>query len=197
MISSRRFTSCTSPLVTRINVGMLPCRSSKVCILTAALRRRNFAHGNSDRHRSMVVESRAGGAASAALFMSYLAAFVPWVAHGSHRAFLLFTLIAIPTAANYIGVRSGASLSALLTLLKLVPLALIIGLGVIRFSHHVEFLHASDITSPGRASWLSAILLLAFSYSGADVGVGPAGDISKPRRTVHLALHRVLLGVFM
>src|SRR5713226_1412566 len=59
MISSRRFTSCTSPLVTRINVGMLPCRSSKVCILTAALRRRNFAHGNSDRHRSMVVESRA------------------------------------------------------------------------------------------------------------------------------------------
>src|SRR5437899_7649230 len=38
MISSRRFTSCTSPLVTRIDVGMLPCRSSKVCILTAAFR---------------------------------------------------------------------------------------------------------------------------------------------------------------
>src|SRR5438132_1218756 len=56
MISSRMFTSCTSPLVTRMKVGMLPCRSSKVCILTAALRRRNFAHGNSDRHRSMVVE---------------------------------------------------------------------------------------------------------------------------------------------
>src|ERR1700722_19944937 len=59
MISSRMFTSCTSPLVTRMNVGMLPCKSSRVCILTAALRCRNFAHGNSDRHRSMVVESRA------------------------------------------------------------------------------------------------------------------------------------------
>src|ERR1017187_1304506 len=59
MISSSRFTSCTAPLVTRTNVGMLPCRSSRVCILTAALRRRNRAQGNSARHRSMVVESRA------------------------------------------------------------------------------------------------------------------------------------------
>jgi amino acid transporter len=98
-----------------------------------------------------------GGAASAALFASYLAAFLPWVAHGSNRALLLFILIAIPTAANYVGVRSGARLSTLLTLLKLLLLALIIGLGVIRFSHHVELLHASEITSPGRASWLSAV----------------------------------------
>src|ERR1019366_5388627 len=44
---------------TRINVGMLPGRSSSVCILTARLPRRNRAHGNSARHRSMVVESRA------------------------------------------------------------------------------------------------------------------------------------------
>src|SRR5271157_1818251 len=38
---------------------MLPCRSSSVCSLTAALRRRNRAQGNNARHRSMVVESRA------------------------------------------------------------------------------------------------------------------------------------------
>src|ERR1035438_8393501 len=31
------FTSCTVPSVMRTNVGMLPCRSSSVCILTAAL----------------------------------------------------------------------------------------------------------------------------------------------------------------
>src|SRR5439155_13391608 len=58
-----------------------------------------------------------GGAASAALFASYLAAFMPWVARGSNRALLLLILIAIPTAANYVGVRSGARLSTLLTLL--------------------------------------------------------------------------------
>ena len=42
-----------------INVGMLPRRSNSVCIFTAALCRRNLAQGNSERHRSMVVESRA------------------------------------------------------------------------------------------------------------------------------------------
>jgi basic amino acid/polyamine antiporter, APA family len=111
-----------------------------------------------------------GGAASAALFVSYLAAFVPWVARGSNRALLLFILIAIPTAANYVGVRSGARLSTLLTLLKLLPLALIISLGAIRrFNHHVELLRASETTSPGRASWLSAILLLVFSYAGSKI----------------------------
>ena len=51
-------TSCVLPAVMRINVGMLPRRSNSVCIFTAALRRRNWAHGNSFRHRSMVVESQ-------------------------------------------------------------------------------------------------------------------------------------------
>ena len=41
------------------NVGMLPRRSNSVCIFTTALRWRNWAHGNSFRHRSMVVESSA------------------------------------------------------------------------------------------------------------------------------------------
>src|SRR5215469_3897828 len=58
MISSRMFTSCTLPLVMRINVGMLPCRSSIVCILTAALCARNLAQRNRERQRSMVVESK-------------------------------------------------------------------------------------------------------------------------------------------
>jgi len=135
-----------------------------------------------------------GGAASAALFASYLAAFLPWVAHGSNRALLLFILIAIPTTANYVGVRSGARLSTLLTLLKLLPLALIIGLGAIRFSHHVELLHASEITSPGRASWLSALLLLVFSYGGSEDALVPAGEMKEPRRTVPFALLTGLFG---
>ena len=38
---------------------MLPRRSSSVCIFTAALVVRKCAHGKTDRHRAMVVESRA------------------------------------------------------------------------------------------------------------------------------------------
>jgi hypothetical protein len=42
-----------------MKLGMLPFRSSSVCIFTAALVVRKCAHGNTDRHRSMVVESSA------------------------------------------------------------------------------------------------------------------------------------------
>ncbi len=58
-MSSRMLTSCTLPSVLLMNVGMLPCRSSRACILTALLRLRKLADGNSVRHRSMVVESSA------------------------------------------------------------------------------------------------------------------------------------------
>src|SRR5207245_4786774 len=135
-----------------------------------------------------------GGAASAALVTSYLAALMPWVGPGPNRALLLFILIAIPTAANYVGVRSGARLGTLLTLLKLLPLALIISLGVFRFSHHIQLLHASEITSPGGASWLSAILLLVFSYGGSEDALVPAGEMKEPRRTVPFALLIGLVG---
>jgi amino acid transporter len=70
--------------------------------------------------------------------------------------------MSVPTAANYVGVRSGAALSNLLTIAKLLPLALIIALGIVRFGHHVEILPPSEISSPGIASWLSALFLLFF-----------------------------------
>lgn len=45
--------------VGQIKLTQPACRSSSVCILTAALCLRNLAHGNGVRHRSMVVESSA------------------------------------------------------------------------------------------------------------------------------------------
>ena len=41
------------------NVGSLPRRSKSVGSLTATLLERNGAQGNTDRHRSMVLASRA------------------------------------------------------------------------------------------------------------------------------------------
>ena len=56
--------------IERMGVGQLAVRhvnkarnvaaqSSRVCIFTAALDVRKWAHGKTDRHRSMVVESKA------------------------------------------------------------------------------------------------------------------------------------------
>ena len=47
------------PCETWIKLGIGPRRSSSVCIFTAALVERKSAHGNRDRHRSIVVLSSA------------------------------------------------------------------------------------------------------------------------------------------
>jgi basic amino acid/polyamine antiporter, APA family len=130
----------------------------------------------------------AGGAANASLFMIYLAGLLPWAGGGKQRVLLLALLISLPTAANYIGVRSGAALSNLLTVAKLLPLALLIVLGVARFGHHVEILTASEISSPGVGSWLSALLLLFFAYGGPENALIPTGEVKNPRETIPIGL---------
>jgi amino acid transporter len=135
-----------------------------------------------------LLTSASGGAANAALFMAYLAAMVPWTGRGWIRATLLIVLIGIPTAANCVGVRSGARMNNFLTVSKLLPLALVIVLGFVRFSHHFVLLQPSDLTSPGLGSWVTAMLLLVYFYSGAEDVVLPTAEVKEPRRTVPFSL---------
>jgi amino acid transporter len=134
-----------------------------------------------------------GGAANASLFLIYLAGVLPWAGGGKRHSLLLALLISVPTVANYIGVRSGAALSNLLTLAKLLPLALIIALGIARFGHHIETIKRSEISSPGTASWLSALFILFFAYGGPENALVPAGEVKNPRRTVPFGLLAGLL----
>jgi APA family basic amino acid/polyamine antiporter len=135
----------------------------------------------------------AGGAASASLFILYLGSLLPWAAHGWARALILTALIAVPTIVNYKGVRSGANLSSLLVIAKLLPLGLLIVLGVTRFGHNFQVIHFSEITSPGWRPWLNAFLLLLMAYGGFENALAPMGEIKEPRRTVPLGLGAGLL----
>ncbi|HEV2385924.1 MAG TPA: APC family permease [Candidatus Acidoferrales bacterium] len=136
----------------------------------------------------------AGGAANASLFILYLAAFFPLVGHGIHRVLLLIVLIGIPTFANYVGVRSGARLTNVLTVTKLTPLAVLILLGVARFGRHFELIQVNDVTRPGWGAWLSALLLLTFAYGGFEYPLIPTGEVKDTRRTIPFALLTGLLG---
>src|ERR1039457_3255757 len=57
-------TSCILPSLMKMNEGILPRRSSNVWSFTAALVDRHGVQGNTDRHKSMVVESNAETGAS-------------------------------------------------------------------------------------------------------------------------------------
>ena len=130
------------------------------------------------------------GAAAACsnLFLEYLAGFAPWTEHSVPRLLIITGLILVPAAANYTGVRGGTMLSNLFTIAKLLPLALLIVLGLIRFGHHAEMVRAAEIISPGWRAWADALLLLAFAYSGFEDVTMPTGEVKNPQRTVPLSL---------
>jgi APA family basic amino acid/polyamine antiporter len=127
-------------------------------------------------------------AATTSLFLTYLAGLLPWAGHGWARLFMLSVFLLVPTLANCYGVRNGATISNLLTVAKLLPLLLLIALGLLRFLQHFKLIHAREITSPGIAAWLSALLLLIFAYGGSEGAVIPVGEVKDPRRTVPFGL---------
>ena len=135
-----------------------------------------------------------GGAANASLFMIYLSGFFPWAGYGWQKVALLTIVIAIPTLANYVGVRSGATFASVLTVAKLLPLVLLIVLGLNRFGHHFELLQVGEITSPGVGPWLNVLLLLVFAYGGLENALIPTGEVKEPRSTVPFGL---LSGLFI
>ena len=134
-----------------------------------------------------------GGAANANLFIGYLGGIWPWVGSGWGRATVMALLIAIPTAANYRGARSGANLSSVLTVAKLLPLLLLIALGLVHFRHQAQVISATDVVRPGWAAWLSALLLLIFPYGGYENALAPTGEVKEPSRTIPFALGAGLL----
>lgn len=129
-----------------------------------------------------------GGAASANLFVLYLAELVPQAEQGWARGLVLAALVATPALVNYAGVRSGTWLSTATTIAKLVPLGLLIVLGIAQFSHRAQVIPLAEITAPGWTPWLAALLLLLFSYGGYEDALVPVGEVKQPRTTAPFAL---------
>ena len=135
----------------------------------------------------------AGVAGCAVLFANYLTVFLRSPLNAWQRASLIAIVIAIPAVANCLGVRSGATLSNMLTIAKLSPLALLVLLGLIRFAHQPQVIHASEITSPGLSNWVRAMVFLLFVFAGPEGALIPSGEIREPRRTIPFSLAAGLL----
>jgi basic amino acid/polyamine antiporter, APA family len=133
-------------------------------------------------------------AALANLFVDYLAPFLPFTLSGWNRAAIIAIVIAIPAVANYRGVRNGTQLSNLMTVAKLLPLALLILFGVVHFVQNAQSIHASEIASPGLPNWIRAMALLLFAFAGWEDSLLPTGEVKDPRRTLPFSLGMGLLG---
>jgi amino acid transporter len=123
-------------------------------------------------------------AANANLFVLYLAEFWPRAKQPIERLSVLVLLLGGLALANYRGVHTGARLSSVFAVAKLVPLGVFIAGGLV-------FLHGTAVpvdVPAGTGGWLDALLLLVFAYGGFEAALIPMGEAKNPRRDVPLAL---------
>jgi amino acid transporter len=104
----------------------------------------------------------------------------PALGTGVGRAAVL-TLVTLGLGAiTYLGIRQSSRLVNVLTVAKLVPLAVFIVVGLA----HADPARLSPLPAVSPAQVVAAALLLIFVYGGFDVIAVPAGEASDPRRHV-------------
>jgi amino acid transporter len=113
-----------------------------------------------------------------------LAFYWPAVASGPGRSAVIIGLTLALTAINLAGIRQSAWVVNLLTIGKLLPLAIFTAVGAF-------FFRSANVASLGPVTWhqaTTAALLMIFVFGGYDVVPVPAGEASNPRRHVPFAL---------
>lgn len=132
----------------------------------------------------MWVTQLGGFAAVTNLFVDYVGWFAPALSGGVGRIAIITAIAASLTATNIRGVRRAAVVNNLLTLAKLVPLALFVLLGLFR----VDTALLVPTEAPGPAALAGAVLLAIYAYSGFEVLGVPSGEARDPERSVPFAL---------
>ena len=128
-----------------------------------------------------------GNAAIATGGVSYLSNLVPWIA-GQPGASALVTVafVIVLTAVNVYGARSAGALQLLTTVLKLVPLLAVAGLGLILFTGHdpqLSVAHLSSTTFKLDAVTAGTTLTL-FALCGLESAAVAAEKIRHPEKTI-------------
>ncbi|MDX1428814.1 MAG: amino acid permease [Rhodothermales bacterium] len=109
------------------------------------------------------------------------------------RAAFIIGLLAFLAGVNIIGVKSGVRVFVFNTVVKLVPLVLLLVVGP--FALNLEHLRIEQV--PSLASVGSASVILFFAFAGAESSLSASGEIERPTRTVPLGLLVGLLGILM
>jgi amino acid transporter len=122
-------------------------------------------------------------AANLNVFALYLGAIVPAAATPWGRLPAMALPVAAVAALNVVGVRQAAWTVDAFTLLKLLPLVLLIAMGL----PHVraDVLATQAVADP---AWMRAVLLLMFAYGGFEAPLIPASEVRAPRRDSGFAL---------
>lgn len=129
-------------------------------------------------------------AANAGVMVTYLGSLWQVFEGGTGRMLVLTLVIVGLTWANVIGVKDGVRTMAVFSVLKVVPLLLLVLLGL----QHVT----AATLIPGGSLFFEGVgstsLLLIYAYVGFETMAVTAGETSSPQRTLPRALVRTVIG---
>lgn len=127
-------------------------------------------------------------AAVAVAFVGYLTIFIPALSDSAFmQALVALALIWGLTLISITGSRSAGLTQLVTTVLKIIPLILIIGYAV--FAGSADNLPEMNPTGANPLQALAATALLTmWAFAGLEVGVIPAGDVKDARRTIPRAV---------
>ncbi|MCE9600925.1 MAG: APC family permease [Gemmatimonadetes bacterium] len=114
------------------------------------------------------------------VFIANLAGFIPALATPVGRTTGLFAVFAFLTIVNVLGVQYGARLNAVTTVLKLLPLLVLVLLGVFA----IDSANLAVTTMPAASTVTRTSMVLLFAFTGVEFALVPGGEIKDPSRTV-------------
>ena len=141
----------------------------------------------------MLLTRIAAPAAAADLFTSYLGQFFPSLHGKPVEVAVIGLLIGHLAILNYVGVKTGKSVSNIFSAMKVGMLALFIGGGLAAVVWRTGLrlpLHFGPTTVEG---WFEALLLLVFGYGGFEGALIVGGESRNPKRDMPFALLTALV----
>jgi APA family basic amino acid/polyamine antiporter len=129
-------------------------------------------------------------AANANVMAIYLGSLFPWFADGIGRTAVISMVTLGLTYANILGVKDGVRTMGFFTVLKVLPLILLVLLGLQHVTTGTLIPSASDVIGDLGGT----TLLLIYAYVGFETMAVTAGETTEPRRVLPRALIRTVIG---
>ncbi|WP_206916664.1 APC family permease [Alicyclobacillus suci] len=121
--------------------------------------------------------------------ISYLAALAPGVT--PYKDLIIIVLVGLLCLLNTFGVRRGSMTVLFFSIVKLLPLALLIIMGLFFVTHPAS--PAGRFGTP--KDFGQAVLVLIFAYGGFEMATIPQGEMVNPRKSVAIGVIGTLVGV--
>jgi APA family basic amino acid/polyamine antiporter len=127
------------------------------------------------------------GAVQANLFSTYLGEFIPWAGTRAGGLATTTAFIGLIAIVNIRSVISGARMSNVLAVLKVIPLLLLGAVGIMWMASG-KSVEPMVVGSVGIGGWLQNLLLLMFALGGFESAVIPLAEAKDPGRDGPFAL---------